>query len=95
MHPASILRPVMSLDFAAIRAAHERIRPYIKRTPVLTNDALDAAHRSQESLSSRGAKSNFSNGYDRSKYDSIHRSARWFRASSVSRSASFARDFRT
>jgi threonine dehydratase len=33
----------MSLDLAAIRAAHERIRPFIKRTPVLTNDALDAA----------------------------------------------------
>ncbi|MBI3885809.1 MAG: pyridoxal-phosphate dependent enzyme [Opitutae bacterium] len=33
----------MSLDLARIRAAHERIRPHIKRTPVLTNDALDAA----------------------------------------------------
>jgi len=33
----------MSLDLAAIRAAHERIRPFIKRTPVLTSDALDAA----------------------------------------------------
>ncbi|MDB6113700.1 MAG: tdcB 2 [Lacunisphaera sp.] len=32
----------MSLDLAAIRAAHERIKPFIKRTPVLTNDALDA-----------------------------------------------------
>src|SRR3954465_12829697 len=34
----------MSLDLAAIRAAHERIRPYIKRTPVLTSETLDAAH---------------------------------------------------
>ncbi len=33
----------MSLDLAAIRAAHDRIRPFIKRTPVLTSDALDAA----------------------------------------------------
>jgi threonine dehydratase len=33
----------MSLDLAAIRAAHERIRPYIKRTPVLTSEAIDAA----------------------------------------------------
>ena len=32
----------MSLDLATIRAAHVRIRPYIKRTPVLTNDAVDA-----------------------------------------------------
>ncbi len=34
----------MPLDLAAIRAAHDRIRPYIKRTPVLTNEAIDAAH---------------------------------------------------
>jgi len=33
----------MSLDLAAIRAAADRIAPYVKRTPVLTNDALDAA----------------------------------------------------
>ena len=33
----------MSLDLAAIRDAHERIRPFIKRTPVLTSDQLDAA----------------------------------------------------
>jgi threonine dehydratase len=32
----------MTLDLAAIRAAHDRIRPHVKRTPVLTNDALDA-----------------------------------------------------
>src|SRR5437868_9682545 len=33
----------MSLDFAAVRAAHERIRPHIHRTPVLTSARLDAA----------------------------------------------------
>src|SRR5712692_86968 len=33
----------MSLDLTAIRAAHERIRPYIKRTPVLTSSRLDEA----------------------------------------------------
>jgi threonine dehydratase len=33
----------MSLDLASIRAAHERIRPFIKRTPVLTSAALDLA----------------------------------------------------
>jgi threonine dehydratase len=32
-----------SLDLAAIRAAHDRIRPFIKHTPVLTSEALDAA----------------------------------------------------
>jgi threonine dehydratase len=32
-----------SFDLAAIRAAHERIRPFIKRTPVLTSERLDAA----------------------------------------------------
>ena len=31
----------MPLDLSAIRAAHERIRPYIKRTPVLTSGRLD------------------------------------------------------
>lgn len=31
----------MSIDLATIRAAHERIRPYIKRTPVMTNSQLD------------------------------------------------------
>ena len=30
-----------SLDLAALREAHERIKPFIKRTPVLTNEALD------------------------------------------------------
>jgi threonine dehydratase len=33
----------MSLDLAAIRAAHERIRPYVHRTPVLTSERLNAA----------------------------------------------------
>src|SRR5437773_6127163 len=33
----------MSLDFATIRAAHERIRAYIHRTPVLTSSRLDDA----------------------------------------------------
>jgi threonine dehydratase len=33
----------MSVDISRIRAAHERIRPYIKRTPVLTSSRLDAA----------------------------------------------------
>ncbi len=32
----------MSLDLAAIRAAHSRIAPYIHRTPVLTSATLDA-----------------------------------------------------
>lgn len=33
----------MPLDLAAIRAAHDRIRPHIYRTPVLTNARLNAA----------------------------------------------------
>ena len=33
----------MGLDLAAIHAAHERIRPHIHRTPVLTSARLDAA----------------------------------------------------
>ncbi len=33
----------MSLDLAAIRAAHDRIRPHIKRTPVLTSEVLNLA----------------------------------------------------
>jgi threonine dehydratase len=33
----------MPLDLAAVRAAHERIRPHIYRTPVLTNARLNAA----------------------------------------------------
>jgi threonine dehydratase len=34
---------MMSLDLDCIRAAHERIRPYIHRTPVLTSSRLDGA----------------------------------------------------
>ena len=34
----------MSLDLDRIRAAHERIRPYIHRTPVLTSSRLDEAN---------------------------------------------------
>ncbi|MEY2482475.1 MAG: threonine dehydratase [Verrucomicrobiota bacterium] len=33
----------MELDLAAIRIAHDRIRPHIHRTPVLTSERLDAA----------------------------------------------------
>src|SRR5213083_222634 len=33
----------MPLDLTAIRAAHERIRPYVKRTPVLTSSRLNDA----------------------------------------------------
>jgi threonine dehydratase len=33
----------MALDLAAIRTAHDRIRPHIHRTPVLTSARLDAA----------------------------------------------------
>jgi threonine dehydratase len=33
----------MALDLAAIRIAHDRIRPHIHRTPVLTSARLDAA----------------------------------------------------
>ena len=37
----------MSLDLPTIRVAHERIRPYIKRTPVLTSERLDEASGAQ------------------------------------------------
>ena len=37
----------MSLDLAAIRAAHERIRPHIKRTPVLASSRLEEASGAQ------------------------------------------------
>lgn len=33
----------MPLDYAAILAAHDRIRPHVHRTPVLTSSRLDAA----------------------------------------------------
>lgn len=36
-------KPGLAIDFDAIRAAHERIRPYIHRTPVLTSERLNAA----------------------------------------------------
>src|ERR1700730_16294502 len=42
--PANIASPNMSLDLDRIRAAHERIRPYIHRTPVLTSARLDKAN---------------------------------------------------
>jgi len=35
----------MQLDLDSIRAAHERIRPYIHRTPVLTSERLNEASR--------------------------------------------------
>src|SRR3954466_6711755 len=38
---------VASLNVAAITAAHERIRPYIHRTPVLTSSRLNAASGGQ------------------------------------------------
>src|SRR6266702_4444078 len=36
-------KPEARLDFAAIRAAHRRIRPHIHRTPVLTSSRLNDA----------------------------------------------------
>lgn len=50
----------MSLDLAAIRAAHDRIRPHVKRTPVRTNAALDLARGARlsfkcENLQAAGA----------------------------------------
>jgi threonine dehydratase len=49
-----------SLDLATLRAAHERIKPFIRRTPVLTNDAIDAQCGAQvffkcENLQAAGA----------------------------------------
>src|SRR5438132_13435884 len=38
-----MVKVAMSLDLEAISGAHERIRPYIHRTPVLTSSRLDAA----------------------------------------------------
>ena len=43
LRPARASCTTMPLDLAAIRAAHERIRPHIYRTPVLTNARLNAA----------------------------------------------------
>lgn len=50
----------MSLNLAVIRAAHDRIRPYIKRTPVRTSEALDLARGARlsfkcENLQAAGA----------------------------------------
>src|ERR1043166_846207 len=33
----------MPLDLECVRAAHERLRPFIKRTPVMTSERLDEA----------------------------------------------------
>jgi len=41
--PARLGCAAMSLTFADLLAARERIAPHIKRTPVVTSDALDAA----------------------------------------------------
>src|SRR5512133_711002 len=37
-------KPETKLDFAAVRAAHRRIRPHIHRTPVLTSSRLNDAN---------------------------------------------------
>src|SRR5881398_2313583 len=44
---ANIASPNMSLDLDRIRAAHERIRAHIHRTPVLTSARLDEAFGAQ------------------------------------------------
>jgi threonine dehydratase len=36
------MKESLPIDLAAIRAAHQRIKPYIHRTPVLTSSRLDA-----------------------------------------------------
>jgi threonine dehydratase len=41
--PPAKIEPAMSVDLNRIRAAHERIRAYITRTPVLTSSRLDEA----------------------------------------------------
>lgn len=40
---ASVRSTDIILDLPMVRAAHDRIRPYINRTPVLTSSRLDAA----------------------------------------------------
>ncbi len=50
----------MSLDLAAIRAAHDRIRPYIRRTEVISNATIDLARGARlsfkcENLQAAGA----------------------------------------
>jgi threonine dehydratase len=37
----------MAIDLDRIRAAHERIRPHVKRTPVMTSERLDHATRAK------------------------------------------------
>jgi len=41
--PHAKIERAMSIDLDSIRAAHERIRAHIKRTPVLTSSRMDAA----------------------------------------------------
>jgi threonine dehydratase len=43
MHTTGTDQAAAKLDFEKIRAAHERIRPYIHRTPVITSSRLDEA----------------------------------------------------
>ena len=43
VHGDEYNRQIMAIDIVRIRAAHERIRTYIKRTPVLTSERLDQA----------------------------------------------------
>jgi threonine dehydratase len=43
MQKAESNQSPVRLDFGAIRAAHERIRPHIHRTPVLTSERLNTA----------------------------------------------------
>src|SRR5438067_13161754 len=43
----NIASTIMSLDLDSIRAAHERIRSHIRRTPVLTSERLDDASGAQ------------------------------------------------
>src|SRR6202048_1074198 len=43
VHGDEYNRQTMAIDLDRIRAAHERIRAYIKRTPVLTSERLDQA----------------------------------------------------
>jgi threonine dehydratase len=41
---ASLIPEMAIVDLAAIRAAHDRIRAHINRTPVLTSSRIDAMH---------------------------------------------------
>src|SRR5215471_8768951 len=40
--PLKVPAGAIAVDLAAIRAAHTRIAPYIRRTPVLSSEALDS-----------------------------------------------------